>query len=275
MMAKARCWYDTDRLTSDADMKEIAREIGIQIRPEIGSKKNASILCPNPEHQDRHFGNCFIQQDNTYTCYACGDGGDVFHLVMQYLNVSYPEALGIVADICGGRQYYLMDAGKERDARYVLTQKECRLIGIYNSPVYGIVNLVDDPQDCVDGLRIRFAGWNEDEEATYVIEKCLDPNPLLTIMRQDYSWYREMVLDRVRKAINECDTAIKNMTGLRGGEYFIPTYCEELEEIENLLIKRFPEEEETKKILERRYTCAGKKAMISAALAVKPIVSPF
>ena len=194
---------------------------------------------------------------------------------MQYLHVSYPEALGIVADICGGKQYYLMDSGDKSDARCVLTQKECKLIGIYNSPVYGIVNLTEDPQEREDGLRTRFVGWCEKEEPIYVIEKCLDPNPLLTIMRQDYSWYREMILDKVKEVVKDLNMAIKNMTGLQGGELFIPAYCAELEEIENLLIKRFPEEDDTKEILKNSYTEAGKKAMISAALAFKPIASPF
>ena len=44
-MAEVRPWYDADRLLTDADMKEIAREIGIQIRSDTGARKNVSILC--------------------------------------------------------------------------------------------------------------------------------------------------------------------------------------------------------------------------------------
>ena len=44
------------------------------------------ILCPNPSHDDRHFGSCYIdRKDNGYYCYACSEHASKWQLVL-YLN---------------------------------------------------------------------------------------------------------------------------------------------------------------------------------------------
>lgn len=268
--------YDTEQLLADADMKEIAQEIGIKIEQDRGLSRNTGILCPNPDHPDRHFGNCFIKQDNTYTCYSCGDSGDVFHLVMQFLSVSFPKALGIVADICGGRNHYLLNTDASDDGfQRVLNQKECDLIGLCNSSVYGVVNIGTEVGDVQPGMRKRLIDWGEADEPIYILEKCLDPNPLLTLMKEDRVWYRELVLQKIEEALCDRRKIINRMAELQGGELFIPGYCDEIEELENILVKHFPEDNYTQKVLGNASADLGKKAIITSVLSVKPVASPF
>ena len=49
----------------------------------------------------------------------------------------------------------------------------------------------------------------------------------------------------------------------------------EIEKIEDILIKYFPDENYTRKVLENAYANNGKKAMIVSILSVKPVASPF
>lgn len=273
-MAAKRQRFDTDRLLADADMRTVAQEIGIKLNHTSSTSKNAGILCPNPQHPDAHFGNCIIRPDNTYTCYSCGDGGNVFHMTMQFLGVSYRESLGIVADICGGRKYYLTDWDESCMAfQRVLNREECSLIGIHNSAVYAIVNIQEGYVVEEPGLRARLVDWNEDDEPIYVLEKCIEPNPLLTLMREDYPWYRELILQKASESLEERKKEIESMARLQGGELFIPLYLTEVEQTENLLLKHFPEESET--LVRQSCMLEAQKALLASSLAVKQISSPF
>lgn len=275
-MAAKRKRYDTDRLLADADMKTVALEIGMKVNQTTSSSKNIGILCPNPKHPDRHFGNCIIRPDNTYTCFSCGDGGNVFRLVMQFLGVTYLESLGIVADICGGKKYYLTDCDEDNAGfRRILTREEGELIGIHNSAVYGIVGAQTDTGTTEPGLRSRLVSWTPDDEPIYVIEKCIDPNPLLTLMREDYPVYQEMILQKTYEVIDDRKDAIRCMADLQGGELFVPLYCSEIEQAENLLLKHFPEVPGVQRIIQQACAREGQVALVASALAIKEISSPF
>ena len=57
----------------------------------------AQMLCPNPDHNDRHLGSCtFDLQKGTYKCWACGDSGDIFSLVEKRCSCSFNEAVDYV-----------------------------------------------------------------------------------------------------------------------------------------------------------------------------------
>ena len=275
MAAKTKTRYDIEQLLNDADMKEVAQEIGIKINYEKKTRKNTGILCPNPDHTDQHFGNCFIKPDNTYICYSCGDSGNVIHMVMQFTGVSFPKALEIVAEICGGKDHYLYTSDMtESDFQHALNQRECDLIGLYNSSVFGIVNIgTEEIQQ--PGMRARLIDWTKEDEPIYAIEKCLVPNPLLILMREDMKTYKELVMQKVKAVLDAQKELINSMECLQGGEIFIPGHCAEIEEIENLLIKHFPKEEYTQEVLQSNYTHNGKKALIKSVLGVKSVSSPF
>ena len=42
--------YDTQQLLNDADMVEVAQEIGIRMKSSADRTRNIGILCPNPRH---------------------------------------------------------------------------------------------------------------------------------------------------------------------------------------------------------------------------------
>ena len=50
------------------NMKELVLNCGI---PHRDSRGRFEILCPNPQHNDKHFGSCVVY-DEAIHCYACG-----------------------------------------------------------------------------------------------------------------------------------------------------------------------------------------------------------
>ena len=61
--------------------------------------KNYRALCPF--HDDHDPSLSISEEKQIYKCFVCGNGGNVFSFVMNYKNISFPEAVKEVADIIG------------------------------------------------------------------------------------------------------------------------------------------------------------------------------
>lgn len=66
-------------------------------------------LCETAEKGSNYVGVCPFHNDHSpsmsvnqprqmYRCFSCGAGGDVFKFVMDYENLTFPEALKVLAD---------------------------------------------------------------------------------------------------------------------------------------------------------------------------------
>lgn len=93
---------DKEAIREDADLFVIADELGVPIFEQKSSysKRKDKHLIYCPCHNDHHLGSCYITHRKFY-CYSCNAEGDVFGFVQAIPNVSFPESLKIVADICG------------------------------------------------------------------------------------------------------------------------------------------------------------------------------
>lgn len=86
------------------DPISVCEELGLEMK-KYGHR--VSILCP--EHEDTHFGNCFLNEHG-YHCFACHASGDSISLVRHTLNLSFFEACRFVAGI-SGCEYMLSNSG--------------------------------------------------------------------------------------------------------------------------------------------------------------------
>lgn len=236
--------YDKDRIREDADTVTVAREIGMNINEQdvVSGRKNIGILCPDQNHVDQHFGNCYIKPNGQYICQSCCASGDVFDLVMRFCKVSFYDALEIVADICGGRERYQLNNKDNipRHRRYPLTQKECELIGLYNTKVYSSVRTTMNPRDLKKGERLNILDCNEDEIPIYLVERCVDKNPLMTLMMEDYECYYRLVTEKAKETIQFAKQQISILSKVKDGELFMPMYRQEIKNIERIMLKHFP-----------------------------------
>lgn len=64
-------------------------------------KKGSNYVGVCPFHNDKNPSMSVSQSRQIYHCFSCGAGGDVFRFVMEYENLSFPEALKVLADRAG------------------------------------------------------------------------------------------------------------------------------------------------------------------------------
>ncbi len=86
------------------DINEIRNSIDIvdvisKYVPLVARGKNYFGVCP---FHDDHSPSMSVSKDKQiYKCFSCGATGNVFNFIMDYENVSFPEALKILSDITG------------------------------------------------------------------------------------------------------------------------------------------------------------------------------
>ena len=65
------------------------------------TKKGKNYFGTCPFHPDNDPSFCVSEQKQIYTCFSCKASGNVIHFVMNYENVSFKEAIKIIADKAG------------------------------------------------------------------------------------------------------------------------------------------------------------------------------
>lgn len=225
---------ERERLLAVADPRTVAEYIGMPMKRQ---GKNISILCPHPGHMDRHMGNCFLT-DYGYRCYSCGAKENLADMIRQYKNVDYQEALGIIADAYGGRERYQSIKGKSAKGPWVLSKEECKVLGIYNTPVYGVVRIGDSTADFRANERVVFSHWEEDG-AVYATERRLIVDPLQKLMDEDYTLYKEMVLQHAEDALARLREVSQELAKEPNAWFWLQEDMEQIQKIEEILYKHF------------------------------------
>lgn len=64
-------------------------------------RKGSNYVGVCPFHNDRNPSMSVNQPRQMYHCFSCGAGGDVFKFVMDYENLTFPEAMKVLADRAG------------------------------------------------------------------------------------------------------------------------------------------------------------------------------
>ena len=188
--------FDVEKLTQDADPLLVAEQIGMETQ-QRGSR--TSILCPS--HMDTKHGNCLITETG-YHCFACGATGNVFNMVKEFLNVDFPTACSIIADICGGEEYYAESGKSGKPTVKMLTAEECKLIGLHNNPVCILAATTDDPLEYEkENFKVEIdIDTAEDPVQRYLVYS-MDRNPLLDLCRNDPEAYYELIRNRCENAL--------------------------------------------------------------------------
>lgn len=119
--------YDVDRLRADANAFDVASAIGMEIR------RTGSVVyteCVSGEHSETRINHNQLFVGGCH-CYSCGAHYDVFEMVMRYCNVSFYEACGIIADVCGLRENYIIksEPGKSVKPVTLFSKEELEALG--------------------------------------------------------------------------------------------------------------------------------------------------
>jgi hypothetical protein len=94
---------DKDLLKEMVSVEEVANQLGLRTKYKSGKMW---LECPNHMKNlgkvDKNLTNCVVSQDNkSYYCFGCRSGGDIFTMVMNYLSLSFVDALNWIIDSFG------------------------------------------------------------------------------------------------------------------------------------------------------------------------------
>jgi hypothetical protein len=78
--------YEAQDIKDDLDINDLLKQ-----RYNISTQPNKNILCPLPSHNEKTPSFHTIS-DKSFKCHGCGEGGDIFKLIMAIENVSFIEA---------------------------------------------------------------------------------------------------------------------------------------------------------------------------------------
>lgn len=68
------------------------------VRVPTGAHGRAKLQCPHPGHEDRRASASVDHNKNMWRCFACGEGGDSWAVIMSEEGVTFPEAKRIAAE---------------------------------------------------------------------------------------------------------------------------------------------------------------------------------
>jgi len=185
----------------------VAQSIGMDIQENRYSKNKISVLCPG--HDDRHYGSCFLTERGCH-CFVCNRDFDVFDMVRLHCSLDFRNAAGLIADLCGGRERFLVEENNDDPdsddpgSIKMISRPDMDLIGVFSTPVYTIREAV--PSYCEPerkpGFRHEWYPGNPDkgEDDYVVIEEMVMKNPLWELLKSDPATYAELIQNKAWEA---------------------------------------------------------------------------
>lgn len=155
-----------NKLDAISDMK---RQIGQQELEQTLAYYNIRVthkrmLCPFPEHNDRHLGNCVLGDRGYIRCFSCNRSANAIDLVMMYENLQYIQAVEFIWTTILGRSLPEYDR-PERRKTPALSMKDLEFINLkFPSARYVkcYVNSTDDKhEELQDGYFMDHDGLEE------------------------------------------------------------------------------------------------------------------
>ena len=196
--------YDLEKLKEETDIISVASSMGMQSK---GSGRAIQFLCPNPDHNDNHFGSCKLTKDGRgIICYACLSANgkhktwDAVSLLTECFGYDFKEACQYLAEFSGMPERYYIGQKKDRTAKkkLFLTKSEMEYLGINKGtkvflPVDAFSKEVF-PLPAGQTCERRVLYRNEEEVSEYVAYERGD-------LPQNEKAFREIVLNKVREKI--------------------------------------------------------------------------
>lgn len=171
--------------------------------------RRISILCPC--HDDRHFGSCFLYNNN-FHCYACNEQGDVIDLVQKKLGLDFQDTLSWFSDNFNGCFEYSEENLKKikRVSRkkaiveeLMLSDEALRKIGLFNEPVKVIKKCSQTDYIKHDKLSAGETIKMDDNCGEIFVLSTVIKNPFRKLFIEDFPMYKYIVNNAIKQKIAE------------------------------------------------------------------------
>ncbi len=154
-------------------------------------RRGANLLGLCPFHNEKTPSFTVSPAKNIYKCFGCGKGGDAVNFLMEYEQLSYPEALRNIAD------RYNIEVEEENmsdDQRQLLSEKESILIALNYANKHFISNLWNNDEGINIGLSyFKERGFLEDTIKQFELGYSLDAFDTLLNKAIDNNYSKEVL----------------------------------------------------------------------------------
>ena len=196
---------DKQALLAEANAIDVAKYIGMDV---VHRGANYFIPCPGHKkrlgREDTTIGNCVLYP-NGYRCMACDPDvtHDVFDMVQEFTNCSFPEALQTVAEIYGGEAVFASDDNAPIE-KLPLSQKDLELIGLkFNGKKFSPTNGSYEHFEPMQGTSIDKVG-NE-----YLCCKSPSTDSLLNLKKTNPKEFNRLIARKAREAGIKYSNAVR------------------------------------------------------------------
>lgn len=204
--------YDINLLVENSDSQEVADAIGLRT---LTKGKNTYCECPSHRkflgRNDNNISNCVLTPHG-YVCFACGAKGNVINMIMDYCDISFPDAVKKLAGITGGSFCIESNSAKKQP----FSSEDLALIGLSS-----LANPKGDAGKEILGVS-RFKPESAvcfrrgDEYVTYSSAKRIT---LYQLFCEDEKLYYELISDNARIALGKYEALYRSFDS-RGSETF-------------------------------------------------------
>ena len=155
------------------------------------------ILCPNPDHDDRHFGSCYVDKnDDGYYCYPCGAHVNKWNMVLQLNGNNKADACEWFFKMSG------IDPTEERrEDPYKKVVQVIHKLEAYmqNKPIHNDLHVCDK----VD------SSYGRNINGEYLYSELSVTNPLLGLYKSNKKVFKKVVTQLLEQEIKKIE---KNKT---------------------------------------------------------------
>jgi hypothetical protein len=195
---------DKELLLEEADAITVAEYLGMEMQKK-GS--NIFICCPGHEKRlgkpDTRISNCVLLEKG-YKCFACNKYVGIIDMVIEYTGCTYPEALNMVADACGGVALYDAEGKNMVVDRLPLSMSDLELLGLRPKiQEYPILNA----SNCEFEIEDYLCRYSDGEFLMY--EKRFRPS-LNKMYRDNRRGYNILIAAKAKEAIAKYEAAINS-----------------------------------------------------------------
>lgn len=156
-----------DRIMDAADIVQVITDYGVTLR-----KRGVNYVGLCPFHNERTPSFSVSPAKALCKCFSCGKGGNVVHFVMEYENISYPEALRVLA-----RKYGIeIDEREQTDEeRQAENEREAMFVANTYARDYFVKTLHDTSEGIALGMAyFRQRGFRDDTIRKFQLGYCTE-----------------------------------------------------------------------------------------------------
>lgn len=195
-------FYDAKEVENVADIEQVACSLGLSVKRR---GKVKMILCPCHlsilGKTDTKHGSCVLYEDSYY-CFACQHGGNVFEMVEMQMGCSFPDAVNYVVEVCGLANSFHTTKKKRSKKEFPLTSTDLELLGLKSSTYSdSVANQLKYQDESFDQEKYKLADKKVFPQQDNDI--LCDRTPgysLYQFYQEDKECFKEMLLGKIEEA---------------------------------------------------------------------------